>query len=401
MNIPELNYKKIILIIGFIFVSLFFAFLIYSFFFKGFVSVNKNTNYETIPIDDVGRNYNTNGRLPDRNKNRNASLPKPIKDETSDKKTKEAQKISKSIVKGITMDLSGDKLSYYNRDDGKFYTINEKGESVLMSEKTFYNVQNITWSPDKDKVVLEYPDGSNIVYNFTADKQITLPKNWEEFNFALDNKRVITKNFSSNPDNNYLVIADINSGQSKIIESLGNKADKFKLAWSPDNQVVAFFVEPVDFDHQEIYLIGQHNENFKSIIVEGYGFQGKWNPKGDKILYSVYNSISNYEPALWITTKHGVYKKRIELNTWAEKCSFYDNDIIYCGVPQYLEEMMGINPNYAMDINDDIYKINLNKNSVEKIAETKRNVEKIMVSDGEKILYFTDRRTGRLYKIDL
>lgn len=401
MNIPDLNYKKIILVIGFIFAALFFAFLIYSFFFKDFISVNQNTNHEITPINDIGRNYNTNGRLPSKNENSNSSLPKPIKDDATDKTKKEAQKISESIVKGITMNLDGDKLVYYNKDDGKFYMIDENQKLILMSEKTFYNVQNITWSPDKNNVVLEYPDGSNIAYNFTTDKQITLPKNWEEFNFALDNKQIITKNFDSYSENNYLVIADIHSGHSKIIENLGDKANNFKLAWSPDNQVVAFFVEPVDFDHQEIYLIGQHNENFKSIIVEGYGFQGKWNLKGDKILYSVYNSASNYEPALWITTKGGIYKKRIELNTWAEKCSFYNNDIIYCGVPQYLEEMMGTNPNYAMDINDDIYRIDLNKNSIQKIITTERNVEKIMVSNDEKTLYFTDRRTGRLYQIDL
>ncbi|MCD4705561.1 hypothetical protein K8R61_00585 [bacterium] len=401
MNIPDLNYKKIILVIGFIFVALFFAFLIYSFFFKDFISVNKNTNYETIPIDDVGRNYNTNGRLPSKNENSNSSLSKPIKDDTPDKTEKEVKKISESIIKGITMNADGDKLVYYNKDDGKFYTIDENQKSILMSEKTFYNIQNVTWSPDKNKAVLEYPDGSNIIYNFTDNKQTTLPKNWEEFSFSLDNKQIITKNFGSNPEENYLVIADINSGHSKIIENLSDKADSFKLAWSPDNQVIAFFVEPVDYDHQEIYLIGQHNENFKSIIVEGYGFQGKWSLKGDKILYSVYNSKNNYEPALWITTKGGVYKKRIELNTWAEKCSFYDNDIIYCGIPQYLEKMMGINPNHAIDINDDIYRINLKKNSIQKIITTKRNVEKIMVSNDEQILYFIDRRTGRLYQIDL
>ncbi|MEA2089076.1 MAG: WD40 repeat domain-containing protein [Patescibacteria group bacterium] len=401
MNIPDLNYKKIILIIGFIFTSLFFAFLIYSFFFKDFVSVDKNTNYEIIPVNDVGRNYNTNGRLYNKNANKNASLQAEKKDKDTDKKINEIKKISESIVKGITMNLNGDKLVYYNKNDGKFYAIDKNGESILMSEKTFYDVQNITWSPNKDKAVLEYPDGSNIVYNFTTDKQTTLPKNWEEFSFSLDNKQIITKNFSSYSENNHLIIADINSGRSKIIENLGNKAGNFQLAWSPDNQVVAFFIEPVDFDHQEIYLIGQHNENFKSIIVEGYGFQGKWNLKGDKILYSVYNNKNNYEPALWIATKHGTYKKRIYLNTWAEKCSFYNNNIIYCGVPQYLEEMMGINPNYAIDINDDIYKIDLNKNSIEKIITTERNVEKIMVDNSEKTLYFIDRRTGRLYQIDL
>ena len=272
-----------------------------------------------------------------------------------------------------------------------------------MSDEAFYNVRNINWSNDKERVVLEYPDGSNIVYDFSTGEQVTLPKNWEEFQFSGQKDKIATKSFDQYSKNNKLIIAGIDSGSAKVIESLGTKANSFQINWSPDNQVVAFFTEGVDFSHQEVYFVGQHDENFKSIIVDGYGFKGKWSPSGNTILYSVYSDFNNYKPMLWVTNKDGSFKRRLNVDTWVDKCSFYNNNIIYCGVPEQLEEMMGPSPNLAININDNIYRIDLSKNSTEKIAipEIGHNIEKLMVSSNEKILYFTDRRTGRLYKIDL
>lgn len=106
---------------------------------------------------------------------------------------------------------------------------------------------------------------------------------------------------------------------------------------------------------------------------------------------------------LWITNKDGSFKRRLNVDTWVDKCTFYNKNIIYCGVPKYIEEMMGPSPNLAINISDDIYRIDISKNLTEKIAipATNQNIDKLMVSSNEKILYFKDRRTGRIYKIDL
>ena len=60
----------------------------------------------------------------------------------------------------------GVNVIYYNRATGKFYKVFPDGRTVPVSEEVFYQVQNVSWSPDKNKAVLEYPDGANIVYDF-------------------------------------------------------------------------------------------------------------------------------------------------------------------------------------------------------------------------------------------
>lgn len=403
MNLPELNYKKIALIIGFILICLFFAWLIYMFFkFTPMISpANTNINEEYDP-GSTDRNININSALPT-NKNTNKEAVERRREATP-KDFGEIKKITESSVKGAALASNGTDIVYYNRKDGKFYKIGEDGEETLLSEKTFYDIQNVIWSNNKDQAILEYPDGANVVYNFIKEKQTTVPKNWEEFGFSVDNKKIVTKSFSSYSAESNLVIADVSTGQTKIIENLGSNADSFQISCSPDNQVVAFFSETVDLDHQEIYFVGQYGENFKSIIVDGIGFKGKWSPDSNKILFSVYSSLSNYEPVLWITDKDG-NQRMLPIKTWVEKCAFYDNKIVYCGVPQEFGEMAGMFPNASSKFNDDIYMIDITKNYAEKIQIDEKfdsyNVKEILISKNQDMLYFTNGRTGRLYKIEL
>ncbi len=408
MKLPELDYKKVALFIGFILTALFFGWLIYMMFFGSpGQKTTTDEDYEDYYNLKDGQNININqtgpGGLATRDKNVNTN--KEIIDETKDHlpKTKDITKVTKDIVKAPIIDNTGDGVIYYNNQDGKFYEIYKNGVTKILSDQTFYSAQDISWSDDKNKAIIEYPDGSNIIYDFSTEKQTTLPANWGDFNFASDNKKIVTKSLDNNQNNNHLIIANTVTGNAKIIEELGDKASSFQINISPTNQIVAFFTKNIDLHHQEIFPIGQNDEKFSSFVVDGQGFQGKWSPSGEQILYSVYNIREDYKPNLWITSKFGSAKRRILINTWAEKCVFYSNSVIYCGVPQKLEKMMGLSPNYAIDVPDDIYRIDLSINSTEKIPlpEIDHNIENLMVTNNEQELYFTDRRTGRLYKINL
>jgi hypothetical protein len=408
MKLPELDYKKVALFIGFILTAVFFAWLIYMMFF-GSIGQEPVTDeeYDDYYNSRSGQTININksgsGGLNAENDNVNNSETTTDRDTGRLPELKDVTKITEDIIKGATIDNTGSGVIYYNKKDGKFYEIYKNGVTKVLSDQTFYNAEDISWSDNKNKAIIEYPDGSNIIYDFSTEKQTTLPANWENFNFASDNKKIITKSFDPNQENNHLIIADTVTGNAKIIEELSDKASSFQINISPTNQIIAFFTKNIDLNHQEVFPIGQNDEKFNSFIVDGQGFQGKWSPNGEQILYSVYNVREDYQPNLWITNKFGSAKKRILINTWSEKCAFYSNSIIYCGVPQKLEKMMGLSPNYAIEVNDDIYRIDLSINSTEKIAlpEIGYNIENLMVTDNEQELYFTNRRTGRLYKINL
>jgi Tol biopolymer transport system component len=298
-------------------------------------------------------------------------------------------------------------IQFYNQADGKFYKLDKNGQMTPLSDKVFYEVKSVAWANNKDKAVIEYPDGANIIYDFNTNKQITLPKHWEEFAFSPNDKQIVAKNIGLDPSNRWLTIANADGSNIKNIEPLGNNADRVHSSWSPNNQTVAVFTEGVDLNRQALYFVGQNQENFKSTIIEGRGFQSAWAPDGSKLIYSVYSSDTDLKPTLWIVNAQGesigLNRRNLKLETWASKCSFANATDLYCAVPRNLEAGAGLFPDLANRTDDAIYKIDITSGQARLISvpETPFTISNITISENEKTLYFVDQNTSLVHKIDL
>jgi len=259
----------------------------------------------------------------------------------------------------------GGNLRYHNASDGKFYRILPNGETRELSDQVFYNVNKVTWARNKDQAVLEYPDGSKIVYNFETRTQVSLPRHWREFSFSNEGNQIAAKSMALAPENRWLVVTNDNGTGTQLIEHLGDYADEVQVNWSPSRQTVAFSQtgEPLGAYRREILLLGTQGENFKSLTVEGTGFVPQWSPTGKRLLYSVYSSRSNFKPELWIVNAYGDSigsgRQLLNLSTWADKCSFGSDTLLFCAVPRALEQGAGMAREIANDTPDDLYKIDL------------------------------------------
>ncbi len=256
-------------------------------------------------------------------------------------------------------------MRYHNETDGKFYQVAPDGTIKQLSDQVFYNVSNVTWAKNKDKAVIEYPDGSKIVYNFEEKKQVTLPKHWEDFSFSSDGGQIAAKSMGLSPENRWLITANDDGTGTKLIEPMGNNADRVQVSWSPSRQTVAFAQtgQALGSDRREVLFVGLNGENLKSAIVEGLDFQPQWSPTGKKLLYSVDSAQSGFKPELWITSAYGDdigrNRQALKINTWANKCSFADDSTLFCAVPKELPQGAGMSPEVADSIYDDVYKIDL------------------------------------------
>ena len=295
-------------------------------------------------------------------------------------------------------------LVYYS-SDGKFYRINPNGQVTAFSDKVFHNVSNVVWSNGKDKAILQYPDGSNIIYDFNQNKQITLQKHWTDFTFSPSDQQIAFKSIGLDPENRFLAVGDNSGSNLKIIESIGGVENKFQINWSPNNSMIANFIESNGINRTEIYFVGLNNENFKSMTVEGRGFEGLWSPDGTAMVYSVYNT-SDYTPQLWISgagpENIGAGRNVLGLNTWADKCSFSDATTLYCAVPQEMPYGAGLESGLTIGISDDIYKIDLQTGAKQLISGYgDHRIDKIFPLSGGSTLLFTDANTGEIYRVEL
>lgn len=410
------KYKKIFQILGFIGIVILIGYFLYSTFFKS-ASQTPGPDGQTATSTSGGglptANTGTGGQvvggagspsgLSGAATSSNAKLPDPI---ASGNITK-TETLTKNPSLGATISSDGNGLQYYDKNDGKFYRIDPNGNATAISDKVFYKVDNVVWSPNKDRAVLEYPDGSNIIYDFANQKQISLPAHWKDFSYSPDGDSLVFKSIGQDEDNRWVATVSADGSQVRGIEPMGDKEDSVHTAWSPNNQVAALYAEGKDFDRQEVYFIGLNGENFKSTIVEGRGFEPKWAPQGNQLVYSVYSSQTEMKPGLWVVDAEGdsigSNRRNLNVNTWADKCNFSGGTNLFCAVPRSLEEGAGLFPELAKNTIDDLYQIDSATGAKKRIAipEGDYNIDSIMVSPDQKYLFFSDSVSGQLHKITL
>lgn len=313
------------------------------------------------------------------------------------------------ITQNISGNPFGQGIRSYNPNDGKFYRVLDDGTAIPMSNQTFYNVDEVTWGKKTDQAVINFPDGSKVLFDFQSQQQTTLPKHWEDFDFSPQDDRVVVKSLGNNEDNRFLITANPDGTNGRIIEALGDNEDKVQVNWSPNNQVVAFAAtgEPLGYERQELLLLGQNHENFRGLVVEGRGFVPNWSPSGNNLLYSTYQAENDYRPTLWISGASGdsvnANRRNIQLQTWADKCAWQSEASLICAVPTSLGEGAGFQRELFAGVADNIVRINASTGEVVNLGQPDGNpsIQRMILSPDGKYAYFNDAVSGRLMRFEL
>lgn len=412
----NLNWKRIFIIVGFVLVCIILAYLIYYLFFRPLAP--EITPEEVIPgqlpgaVEGEPAGLIPGEEVPGELAPSEIITKIPVDLEGRPSAVAEGgittvTDLSYEINEAITLDSDGENIISYNPDEGIFYTISPDGEKIQMTDKVYKDVQDIAWAPNKDSAVLEFPDGSNVLYNFKNDKQVTLPKDWTDFDFNQASSKIAFKDLNNIEDFRFLATANADGSGVKYLEPLGDLERDVIVDWSPNNQMIAMFKKGKNADTSEILFIGQNKENFRSLLINGYGLETQWSPSGKNLLYSAHNYYSDHKPMLHIVSAQGnnigENHQILNVNTWAYKCDFQDDENLYCAVPQELPYGADYLPALADEIPDNIYKINLDTGVKTFIAEPAENytVEQMQVSEDGSQLYFTDKATKSLHSIRL
>lgn len=395
---------------GFIVLVLFLGYIIYAVFFRGGGEERQLVNINGTLVNASDLPISANGNVNRQTANTNeATTELPVSRVARGGDTL-VNDIVDTSVDGVT--LVGSNLRYYDKTTGQFYQISPDGQiKSLLTDEIFPELEKIAWSPDASQAIMTFPDGTNILYNFNTKDQATLPKEMKEIEFSPAGSEIGFEYVTDNPDNNFLGVAKPNGSEIKAVEALGDESANVAVSWSPSQQVLATFRNTDSGESQEVFFVGLQGENFKSLNVEGRGFEANWNETGDKLLYSTYSSGSNYNPELKFVDYGGDNTGRntvdIGLNTWPSKCTV-GSGAAYCGVPAYLERGSGIYPEISKNVPDSFYKIDLRTGSKTKLANPVTadglgiyNASTVFLSPNEDTLYFTDANTGRLQSIKL
>ena len=405
MQLSDILSRRTLLIAGFVVLVLILALLLYIIFFRAPAAVTPPDGVSTTTPDGTGGLPGTPSGTPDR----------PVVDiaepgELPDAIARGGITQTNVVTSNQILDVSagsGNTLSYYDSFTGQFYTLDTGGNIRTLSDQRFPDVQSVAWANSGDKAILEFPDGANIFFDFKTNEQITLPRHWTDFNYSPTTDQIIFKSIALEPENNFLAIASERGEGAIVIESLGEEADRVLPLWSPNDQIVASYAEPLDGGRQSVFFIGKNDENFKDLVINGYNYEGLWNTNGTQLLYNVSSPDTNNNPSLWIVNAQGdaigTGRRPLNIQTTVDKCVFQDTRTVYCAVPKFLPEGSGIFPSAADGIPDDIYKIDVVSGSSSFLAEldVPTPVTSLTLSPDNRYLYFIDEQTGVLRQLRL
>jgi len=413
--------KKIFFIIIFIAISILIAFGIYYLFFRPFVAppppiISPDFPPTTLPIVPPALNIPIAPGLIDGTITLPAGIPEaiitpiipgPAISDTAIGGITSFATLESNPSQSPTLANNGQDLIYHNTQTGFFYSITPDGQKKLYSDSPFLNLEKVTWSPNNQKAVLEYPDGSNIIYDFVTKRSVTLPAQWKDFDFSNKGSQIAFKDMRLDPDNRYLSISNTDGTGYKKIERINDEDENVHVSWAPNNQYIAMYRESVSGSTSEVFPIGFNGENFRKFKVEGRDLRFAWAPSGDKMLYSVYNSRSNYNSTLWVVNTSpdllATGRTKIGLDTWADKCVFADENNVYCAVPRSLETGTGFLPELADNTPDDIYKINISTGAKQLVAQPifPTAIDNLIVSENNDLLYWLEKNTGQIKSLKL
>ncbi|MFH1171842.1 MAG: WD40 repeat domain-containing protein [bacterium] len=371
-------------------------------------NANENVNGGALPNVNANRPVNTNANPVAQGP---GTLPKPA--EVANGSMTLAKNVSSTATVSPIIGPDGTSIIYYDDLSEKFVRLDPAtGKLTDVTTQKFPDVKNITWAPDDQRAVLEFPDNSKIVYDFQSQRQYSLPSQSQKFSFSADSDRLAYAYIGTSAESNFLVTSNADGTGSKAVAELGDQADYVQVAWSPSDQVVGLYRKGSAAGQQEIVFIGQNDENFKSLTTDGSGFQGKWTPDGTKLLYTVYSEMTNWNPELHLVYAAGdnIGQGDVDLGlqTSLDKCIFnHAGTHAYCAVPDLMERGSGLYPEFSANVKDSVYSINLTSGALSSVAQpvssdlNRFTIGRLLLSTDESTLYFTDLSTGKVEKVRL
>lgn len=301
-----------------------------------------------------------------------------------------------SVVSAIS---NGSDVSYFDPADGRFYTLDGSGNVKRLSEEQFVGASAVEFSNGAQKALIEFPDGSNIVYDFERAKQVNLPDHWDEFSFSADGEELVAKSLGSDPSNRSLVITAVDGSKTEVIADLGLNANKVDVSMSPSGQVVGFSHTGEGgavFGQQKVYLIGIDGEASGVLIVDGENFIPNWSPNGSNFIYSVADPGNDYRAVLWyadsLGDRKGKPRVKLPISTLADKCVFKDESHLICAVPSSMPAGGGNGGSFLVGLNDYLYEINLNNfdSSLLAIPDGGDQMNNLSLAEDGRLLYYID-----------
>ncbi len=353
-----------------------------------------------------------------RNNANNPIADQEKKQEIMKEKKSEDSKIISPILPSINESIMGMTISsdnfiyYYSLDDQalKRATIEAKDKTILLSNLPGIPTR-ILWSPKKNKVLLflKQENGRNIWHFADLSTKTLVPLKEEISRITFDNlgEKIFYQYTDLQTKEKTLNTARPDGTEWKKIATLHFETFVTPVPKSTD---IAFWNRPNAFETTSLSRIGLSGDNQKEILTGKFGADYLWSPNGERILVSMSSEKGGKMVSLGMMNAHGGELKDLLIPTLISKVVWSkDNKTIYYALPGSVPENAVLPNDYfekPFYTKDTFWKMDIDTGKKTRLTELKEVTQgfdstDLALSSSEDILFFIDRSTKRLYRIDI
>lgn len=341
---------------------------------------------------------------------------KQAKQEEKEEKTAvPATEITSLLNENILGATSGidEKIYYYSLDEKslKKASLEGKDKTVLLSNLPG-DATRVLWSPKKDKalLLLKLPDGtSNWYFSDIAPKTLVALKPtigrlaWNNLG-----DKIIYQYTDPGTGKRTFNIANPDGSAWKEIAPIGAR-DSY-VAPIPQSTNFSFWNRPNALEESLFESVDGSNGSKNTLVSGRFGADYLWSPTGDQVLIASSDKQGGNTLTLSIANKQGGEIRSLSIPTLLTKVTWAkDGKSIYYALPGGLPDNATLPNDYfekPLITNDTFWKMDIETGRKSRLLDLKEvgqsfDSSDLFLSPQEDFLFFTDRSTKRLYRIEL
>ncbi len=313
-------------------------------------------------------------------------------------------------VSGAAMGPEGD-LYYYSFSDEqlKKSTAEGKNKQTLLSNLPGA-VERLVWSPNRTQVLLALRQGTSLRWHHLniATKSLTpLKTAISRVAWSQNGEKIYYQYLSANGERS-LDVADPSGSNFSTLTKIG-RLDHF-VASIPQSNRVAIWTRPNGLEATVLESVTQTGTEKKTLLTNRYGTDYLWSPNGKYILFSSVRTQSGADLSLSIMNENGGEIRDLGIPTMVSKAVWAkDSKTIYYALPGNLPGTSVLPNDYyqtPLYSEDTFWKIDIETGQKSRVLELEEagpalDSSDLFLSNKEDYLFFTDRKSRRLYRIEL
>ncbi len=341
------------------------------------------------------------------------------KTETFTNKTDLTDSVSSaSITNPINENILGAAISengeiyYYSLDNQalKKASLEGKNKSVLLSNLPGTPLR-IVWSPKRDKalILLKQLSDQPLWYFANLENKTLIPLKAEMSRLVWDNlgDKIFYQYTDPRSGERTLNISNPDGTDWKNLTAL--KRDTF-ISAIPHSASVSFWSKPSALEKTFFESVGIDGNNRRLLFSEKFGADYLWSPDGEKVLASASEEKGGSGILLYAMNNNGGEFQSLSIPTLVSKAVWSkDNKTVYYALPGALPKDAMLPDDYfnkPLSTKDTFWKIDTSTGKQSRLVDIKDITQSfdsadLFLSPDEDALFFTERTTHKLYRIDL